>query len=430
MLKTNESNKAQYSKTLRNMRDGSRLENIAQSMVLLIWVFFCMLALPANAITPADYGAVAGDQIDDTAAVQSAIDNNDEVELDGLYRISSAIRLRSNLTLHSHSQGGLLLTAGPAGFDNRSNDTEFDSNANALLGTDVANIELRDFRIIKEFEDGSVMSAVRIRGGRHITVSGLEVSGFSNGLVIALDSVEWASVTSNIVHSSYTSSETQHTAIAIDSSRLVRNGVIINSQAVLVSNNYLMGLEVSEELRARNRVETDAINIAGPEAHDIWVLNNSIASVGEGIDSFGQRVNIRSNAIYNSYLFGIKLVHGASESLVRDNTIVRPAKVGIVLAGSNSVQRHTSENLLLDNFVSGAGQSSTINWRPQFTAGFSLEANGGESGSVVGNVLDRNRIAQTANMDFGVLCEVPHDNIIRNLELLDPALREGVRGCL
>lgn len=383
----------------------------------------------AHAVSPTEYGAIAGDDIDDTAALQAAIDNNSEVELDGMYRISRSLQLHNDLLIRSNGLGGVIMQAGAAGFSNQAVSTEHGANAVGFIGRNVENIELRDFRVLKEFEDGSIVSAVTIRGGEHVQVSGLDITGFSNGLVLAFDSVQWGFIGGNYIHSSYTSSMAQHTAIAIDSSRLVDNGTIVNSNSVLVDNNFIMGLKVSQQLRSQNRVETDGINVAGPETHDVWVTNNAIAEVGEGIDSFGQRVSMHGNTLYQNYIFGIKLVHGASDSTVRNNDIVRPAKVGIVLAGSNSVQRDTSANQIINNYISGVGQNAAIDWRPGFTAGISLEENGGQTGNVVGNVINQNLIADTAGMDFGVICDVPFDNQISNVELQGSALQEGLRDC-
>lgn len=379
-------------------------------------------------MTPELYGAVADDGIDDTAALQAAIDNHDDVFLSGSYQISSKIRLRSNLHLYSNGVGGLHLTSS-GGFDNRSSDIEFADNAIALSGENIENVRLRNFVVTKDFLDGSNVSAVRIRGGQNIVINGLDISGFSNGLVIAIDSVQWASIESNWVHGSFTSSEIQHTAIAIDSSRLIRNGEIINSSAVMVQNNFVFGLQVSQTLRNRHRVETDGINIAGPEAHDIWLVNNAIARVGEGIDSFGQRVSVRRNVLFDNYIFGIKLVHGASHNVVKDNDVVRAAKAGIVLAGSTSVDRDTASNAVTQNSIRAVGQNSEINWRPQVTAGISLESNGGTRGNVVGNLISENLIANNAQTDFGVHCDVPYSNQISNIDIQDQPIREGVLSC-
>lgn len=382
--------------------------------------------MPA-AVTPELYGAVPNDGQDDTDAVQAAIDNNAAVYLNGTYLISRSIELRSGRRIYSHGRGGLKMSA--AGFDNSDPAIEYTVNAIGLSGKNISNLQLQNFFIEKEFEDQSSVSAVRIRGGDNISISGLDVSGFSNGLAIALDSVSWGFVTGNIIRDSYTSSEAQHTGVAIDSSRLIEAGEIINSNALMVTDNFIFNLKVSPALRSRNRVETDGINIAGPETHDVWLQRNAIGQVGEGIDSFGQRVSVHDNRVYESYLFGIKLIHGASDSVVSSNDIVRPAKVGIVLSGSTSVQRDTRANRIIDNYISGVGQHADIDWRPKFTAGISLESHGNETGHVVDNFIDHNRIADTARMDFGVNCDVPFDNQITNVQLDGPALKEGLRDC-
>ena len=352
-----------------------------------------------------------------------------EIYLDGEFMVSNTLTLHSDLLIESNGRGGLLMISGPDGFGNLDATNEYSDSAIGLFGENVENVQLKNFKVTKQFQDRSNVSAVRIRGGDNIQVSGLDITGFSNGLLIAFDSVRWGFINNNYIHGSYTSSEAQHTAIAIDSSRVIDAGTILNSSSVLVDNNFIMGLKVSQQLRDRNRVETDGINIAGPETHDIWLTDNAISQVGEGIDSFGQRVSVRGNSLYQNYIFGIKLIHGASNSVVSGNEIIRPAKVGIVLAGSNSVQRNTSANQIIDNYISGVGQNSAINWRPRYTAGISLEENGSQSGVVVGNTIDSNRIANTGQMDYGVLCDVPHDNQISNLDLQGNALQAGLRDC-
>ncbi|MFK8020816.1 MAG: right-handed parallel beta-helix repeat-containing protein [Pseudomonadales bacterium] len=425
MLHSNEKDKLQNAESLTLPCSRQVITRLTQTLMVTIF----LLLHSAFAVSPTEYGAVAGDGLDDTAAIQAAIDNNSEVYLDGEFMVSRTLTLHSDLLIESNGRGGLLMTSGPDGFGNLDAATEYSDNAIGLSGDNVANVQLKNFKLTKQFQDRSNVSAVRIRRGDNIQVSGLDITGFSNGLVIAFDSVRWGFINNNYIHGSYTSSEAQHTAIAIDSSRVIDAGTILNSSSVLVDNNFIMGLKVSQQLRDRNRVETDGINIAGPETHDIWLTDNAISQVGEGIDSFGQRVSVRGNSLYQNYIFGIKLIHGASNSVVVGNEIIRPAKVGIVLAGSNSVQRDTSANQIIDNFISGVGQNSAINWRPRYTAGISLEANGSQSGIVVGNTIDSNRIANNGQMDFGVLCDVPHDNQISNLDLQGNALQEGLRDC-
>lgn len=383
----------------------------------------------ALAVSPQQYGAVPNDGVDDTAAIQAVIDNHDVVTLNGQYHISSTLQLRSNLTIESNGNGGLYMMAGNQGFGNLNPTIEFADNAVAMMGQDVDNVRLRNFRITKEFQDQSSVSAIRIRKGRQVEITGLDITGFSNGLVIALDSVEWGFVASNMIHGSYTTSDAQHTAVAIDSSRVIESGEILNSTAVVVSNNYIMDLEVSSQLRGQNRVETDGINIAGPDTNDIWVVDNAISHVGEGIDSYGQRINVRDNVLYENYIFGIKLVHGASNSKIVGNELVRPAKVGIVLAGSNNVQRNTSGNQVTGNYISGVGQSTEIDWRPQFTAGIALERNGGQMGNPIDNLIVENYISDNSQMDYGVLCDVPYSNYISDVELQGQPLQEGLRDC-
>jgi hypothetical protein len=102
--------------------------------------------------------------------------------------------------------------------------------------------------------------------------------------------------------------------------------------------------------------------------------------VGEGIDHFGQFCVISDNIISSTYLFGIKLIHGASFNEVLGNLIDGYGLAGIVIAGSASAATAADNNRVDGNIIFNGNFNSA--WSANENACILTQTNGGDTGTL------------------------------------------------
>lgn len=383
-------------------------------------------ATPLSPYSPEWFGAVADGVADDTNSLQQAIDANDHVLLSTgkTYKISRALQLQES----SHIDGNATLLMGES-FDNVDASKVRSGESMAFIALDKNNITLQGFKIVKPLVAGHFVSAILIQRGRQISIMGLDISGFSNSTgIISLDSITGANVSDNYIHDCKTTGDVQLTGILVDDNRLSdANGSTLNSSAIVITRNRIARLEVDAMMAANGRFESDAIHIAGTGSHDIEIFSNDISHVGEGIDCFGQSVDVHDNVIYEPYGVGVKFVHGASEGRIVNNKITRSGLWGIVLAGSPHITQNTENNIVSNNEIIEPGQNPLAKWPNNTRSGIALVLNG-ETGFPVNNTVSENTIIDVSGVHFGLLCE-KSPNLVQNNEVSGQPLTEGNRDC-
>jgi hypothetical protein len=260
-------------------------------------------------------------------------------------------------------------------FDYRTTDSVGILAANLYGAGGPSGLRFENFKMTKPHLDGSYVGAIWMRGVSQSTILGLELSGFSLGAIIALDSVTSVSVRSCTIRDSWAgtvSSNLKHralpqlTGIVVDDNKL--NG--IGSRCVVIANNTIRRLRFKPSLFHMERqafrgfagdtspvgYQTDGITVI-PGGTDMSIVANVIDVVGEGIDAMANRILIEANQITNAYDFGLKLVHGASHCIARGNEIRAAGTAAVTVAGSpNQWVGNTFGNIIRGTRISEVGR--------------------------------------------------------------------------
>ncbi len=318
-------------------------------------------------------GAIGDGVSDDHAALQSVLDTGQTVVLGAgkTYRITKQLVIRSNNTgIRGDGTATILMGSGPGEFDQSFNSQLFPQYryapnsvgiaATGLTGPFVDNVIIR-------YEGGSddrYVRAIAFRRCYDVRITNNDISNFSKSLgIVYLGAITGGIVSGNEIHSSHTNSSTigQITGIEFDNDD-------DGSMLVDVTRNYIHDLTVGPDFLRQFNYQTDGINVT-MRSNNILVSENRIENVGEGIDSFGTKISISRNNISQAYLFGIKLIHGASASTISENIISNAGLAGIVLSGSSSVPRDTADNLVINNQINGINMQGV---HPRFTYGIAI----------------------------------------------------------
>jgi hypothetical protein len=251
----------------------------------------------------------------------------------------------------------------------------------------VSNILLENFHLKKYHVDGSYVMGVWIYGAANVQIKRMEFSGFSLGYIVALDSVRdvqikhssihdsWANTAPRNSSGSYFNKMPQLTGIQIDDNKITipTTNEHVLSKNILIANNTISRLRFGNNLfnlprsgfgntgNANLGFETDGITIGNSDSpveggkDNIVVAMNRISEVGEGIDTFATNFILSNNVISDTFLFGIKMIHGARDAVVENNLISRSGLNGIVLGGSPAARAHVSGNIIRDNEISNVG---------------------------------------------------------------------------
>jgi hypothetical protein len=359
---------------------SSRACLITASLTLLIAVF--LMAAPASAAgLIVDAGAPNGS--DDTATLQGILDAGDIVSL----RSGQTYRLSERLNI-TESNSGIIATGTPAVLylKNTFNNVEplqiwdtarVDSiaiRAEGSVGALLKNIRLENFKIERQYLDGTYVTAIWFRGVKNSRVVGIDITGFTLGPIVALDSVDNVSIRGCYIHDSWATYVNSYakfpqlSGIVVDDNKLSNSGQPAGSTGVTIANNTISRLRFGSNLYNLQRgqfqgmsganpvgYQTDGITLV-PGGRGTVIVGNVIENVGEGIDCMEQDAVIRTNKIRDIFDWGVKFVHGAKNGLVEDNDIGAAGTGSIVVSGTTEASYgHTFGQLIRNNRITQVG---------------------------------------------------------------------------
>jgi hypothetical protein len=357
-----------------------RLRSIATSLILLIAGF--LMAAPASAAgLIVDAGAPNGS--DDTATLQAILDAGDFVSL----RPGQTYRLSEKLNI-THSNSGILTTGTPAvlyikdTFNNVEPLQMWDTarvdsiaiRAEGSVGALLKNLRLENFKIDKQYHDGTYVAAVWFRGVKNSKIVNLDITGFALGPIVALDSVDNVNIRGCYIHDSWATYVNSYakfpqlSGIVVDDNKLSSSGKAVGSTGVTIARNTISRLRFGSNLHNLQRgqfqgmsgtspvgYQTDGITLV-PGGSGAVIVGNVIENVGEGIDCMAQNAVIRTNKVRDIFDWGVKFVHGAKNGLVEDNDIGASGTGSIVVSGTSEPSYgDTTGQLIRNNRITQVG---------------------------------------------------------------------------
>lgn len=247
---------------------------------------------------------------------------------------------------------------------------------------------------------GRFLRPLVARTATELEVAGVEVRNFSTAVGICLSSSTGVRVHDCFIHdfadSTGWAANTNITGIELDNDLV--GGVACSD--VLISGFRIEDLTVSGAFLAAHGYQSDGINIANAATRDVRVLGGWIKNVGEGIDSFGGDCTISDVQLVDSYIFGMKLVHGASRNTI-SNVVVRGAGLaGLSISGSDFAG-DTQFNVVNGLVVSGLGFGEL--YAGSDIAGVRIENNGGTTGKPHFNQINGLSVDLSTLGKYGVL---------------------------
>jgi hypothetical protein len=357
-----------------------RVDSIATSLILLIASF--LMAAPASAAgLIVDAGAPNGS--DDTATLQAILDAGDTVSL----RPGQTYRLSEKLSI-TRSNSGILTTGTPAvlyikdTFNNVEPLQMWDTarvdsiaiRAEGSVGALLKNLRLENFKIDKQYHDGTYVAAVWFRGVKNSKIVNLEITGFALGPIVALDSVDNVNIRGSYIHDSWANAVNSYakfpqlSGIVVDDNKLSSSGQAVGSTGVTIARNTISRLRFGSNLYNLQRgqfqgmtgtspvgYQTDGITLV-PGGSGAVIIGNVIENVGEGIDCMAQNAVIRTNKVRDIFDWGVKFVHGAKNGLVEDNDIGAAGTGSIVVSGTSEPSYgDTTGQLIRNNRITQVG---------------------------------------------------------------------------
>lgn len=341
----------------------------------------------------AQFGAKGDGVTDDTGAFERALHalepTGGDLSLNAgrRYRLTRRLIIPSGCGLVDETHTAELYAPASA-FDNTSLANRYRTNSAVLDAsgertapfTPAHDIRLRGFKLRSEVQDGRMLDAITARNVEGLIIEGLEISGFPVGCGLRLASLRGAtSITGNWIHDF--ADDTDWTAQAPQFPQLTGIEIdndLVNGQpsvGVRIVGNAISNLTVGPLLLDVHGYQTDGINVAHHLSHGHVIEGNVIEHVGEGIDFFGRTSTLSDNTVRACFIFGLKLIHGASFNVVSGNTVEGAGLAGIVLAGTSSSWGDTEGNLISGNVIRDIDPDGS--WSPHSTACISFMDNGG-----------------------------------------------------
>jgi hypothetical protein len=330
-------------------------------------------------VTAEEHGAVGDGTTDDTAAMQAAVATGKVVYLgEKTYFITERLDILTGGGIVGRGPKSEIYMGAQAGqFDNATSiwSTRYDANAVGILASGVNSIRLENFKIRQEVVESRYVKAIAVNNCYNVVIDKIEATGFClpNGVITLNTVTKGGRVTNCYIHDC-TSNHTltgQLTGIEVDNDRVSSTP----SHGLVIKGNVIRDLTVGASFLASFGYQTDGINIVHYTSEGHVITDNVIVNTGEGIDCLGTSCVIANNYIENSYIFGIKLVHGASQNDVGNNVIYKAGLAGITLAGSSEVTVDCDSNFIHGNVISRVNPDGV--WSASDTACLKIEDNGG-----------------------------------------------------
>jgi hypothetical protein len=284
------------------------------------------------------------------------------------------------------------------------NSTNFTSTTNTVSTSSVVlyalsadKVILRDFKMQGTCAANSYLFPIALRDVEKAYISNVEITGLNAGAAIKIDSCFDVVITENNFHTceiNRTGSTAQLTAISVDDHRVSNVG----SERIIITDNTAKNLTVTAGFLATYGYQTDFVNFAVGGKYNV-IANNSVDTVGEGVDLFCDESIVMGNNIANAYGVGVKLVHGASRNLVTGNRITNPGLGGIMVAGSSTASQNTDDNLVTGNFISGVNASGA--WTADTT--YAVACNNDGTYKATNTLISNNHCVNSTGADCNIL---------------------------
>lgn len=273
----------------------------------------------------------------------------------------------------------------PAGaFENANDDARGGRYASNAVGIDFSGelggsrrpssgVSLENLRIVSEEGGGRRLRAIVGRNVAGCSIRNVEISGLPVGVGLTLASARKCRISNIHIHDFADNSSwrqlPQSTGIEIDNDTVGGLGSSDNR----IDHFRIERLEMGRQLVARWGYQTDGINILSTAVRT-EITDGYIASVGEGIDTFGTDGGIRNVTIVEAYNFGLKFIHGASRNVARNISIRNAGLAFVTIAGSGQARRDTANNLIMG--LVGVGLDPHGDWAGSDTSGVLITDNG------------------------------------------------------